>query len=108
MNGLIPHSLSADAERSGFVTGSEHLVVSDCFSVAEIIFISQSVQLLFGRERMCQDGVLFWWILSLCVCLCVYLLFMLCDTWPNLQSEVILIDESQHLYAFSTSTKGDK
>lgn len=37
----------------------ENLAVSDCFSVAEIIFISNSVQLLFVREGMRQDTVYF-------------------------------------------------
>ena len=44
---------------SGSVSHSEHLVVSDCFSVAGIIFISHSVQLLFVSERTQKDTVYF-------------------------------------------------
>lgn len=44
---------------SGSVSHSEHLVLSDCFSVAEIIFISHSVQLLFVSERTQKDTVYF-------------------------------------------------
>lgn len=62
INALIPHSASVDVKTQciqAFGRLSEHLAVSDCFSDAEIIFISHSVQLLFVSRRMHKDAVYF-------------------------------------------------
>lgn len=86
INGLIPKPSERrcnDTERSSFVYDSRE-PSGVVFLVAEIIFISNSVQLLFVREGMRQDAVYFDGFvfsppLSLLLPLCE-------DTWSNVHS----------------------
>lgn len=100
-NGLILQSESVDMKMQNIqaLWETDYLVVSDCFSVAEIIFIPHFVQLLFVRERMQQGTFYFDGFLFSLTPLCLVMHGLI------LSAILRLIDKDKHLHTFVTSTE---